>query len=272
MANDFNSNALAKVREILDTEPDEVEALRRMLRILAFHRSTLIANTLYRNGGGRVRRGPFAGLRLPPAATEGCLAPKLLGAYEADLHPVIERIAYRGYRKIVNIGCAEGYYAVGLALRLPEATVFAYDIDAGARAATQDLAATHGVADRVIVGAEFTVADFADLDPAETFVFCDIEGAEIDLLTPGRAPSLRHLDILVELHNLPETPAYREMLAPFRDTHGLELIEVGARDIADFPELRPFEHLDQLLALWEHRRGPNPWVLMLARERTASPT
>lgn len=265
MKSEFNTNAVAKIRKILDSEPDEGEALRRVLRVLAFHRSTLIANTLFANGGGRVRRGPFAGMRLPRSAAEGCLAPKLLGAYESELHPVIEQIAYRGYRTIVNIGCAEGYYAVGLARRMPEARILAFDIEAHARDATLALAEAHGVADRVTVGGEFTTDDFAALHPAETFVFCDIEGAEIDLLTPDKAPNLRRLDILVELHNLPEVGVNRRMLDRFSATHRLDLIEPGARDITDFPELRTLEHLDQLLAFWEHRRGPTPWVLMTAK-------
>ncbi|CAM9971646.1 unnamed protein product [Chrysoparadoxa australica] len=266
MATEFDSNAVAKIRDILDSEPDEGEALRRTLRVLAFHRSTLIANTLIVNGGERVRRGPFAGLRLPRSAAEGCLAPKLLGAYESELHPVIEQIAYRGYRTIVNIGCAEGYYAVGLALRLPEARVLAFDIEESARTAARGLADAHGVGDRVEIGGEFTTADFASLDPGETFVFCDIEGAEIDLLVPDKAPNLRKLDILVELHNVPEIGINRRMLEAFRPTHRLDLIETGARDIRDFPDLRTMEHLDQLLAFWEHRRGPTPWVLMMAKE------
>lgn len=265
MASDYSRKTLAKIREILDTEADEAAALHRVLRVASFYRSNLIANTLFLNGGDRVRRGPFAGMRVPRAAAEGCLGPKLLGSYESELHPVIERIAYRGYGTVVNIGCAEGYYAVGLALRLPTARIVAYDIEDHAQAATRALAEAHGVADRVTVGAEFTTDDFAGLDPDDTFVFCDIEGAEIDLLDPHKAPNLARLDILVELHNLPEIPTYRRMLEPFEATHSIEIIEPAARDISEFPDLRAFEHLDQLLAFWEHRRGPTPWVHMLAK-------
>jgi len=264
MASEFDTNTVAKIREILDGEPNSSKALNRLLRVLCFHRSALIANTLFAHGGGRVRRGPFAGLTLPRSAAEGCLAPKLLGAYEAELHPVIERVAYRGYRTVVNIGCAEGYYAVGLALRLPEARILAFDIEPHAREATRALAEAHGVADRVQVDGAFIVDDFAALVPGETFVFCDIEGAELELLVPDKAPNLRNLDMLVELHNLPEIGLYQRMLDPFRDTHEIVHIEPGARDVEDFPELRGLENLDQLLAFWEHRRGPTPWVLMTA--------
>ena len=60
-------------------------------------------------------------------------------------------------------GCAEGYYAVGMARLAPEITVYAYDIEERARIACADLAQRNGVADRVIVGGEFAPDGFEGL-------------------------------------------------------------------------------------------------------------
>ncbi|MDZ7906377.1 MAG: hypothetical protein U5N55_11810 [Cypionkella sp.] len=59
------------------------------------------------------------------SAAEGSSPARLLGAYEASLHPVIKDICTCDYAQIIDVGCAEGYYAVGLARRLPAARVFA---------------------------------------------------------------------------------------------------------------------------------------------------
>lgn len=265
MASDYQREVRRQVLEVLaDQRLDAGDQLHRALRLLARYRTSLVANTLFARGGDRVRSGPFAGLAVPRQSAEGCLAPKLLGTYERELHPVIEHVARGGYRTVVNIGSAEGYYAVGLALRLPEATIRAYDIDDNARRMTRELAERHGVADRVSVGGEFRHEDFAALDPATSFVFCDIEGAELTLLDPALAPALAQLDMLVEIHNLPETGLYRPFVERFRGSHRIEVIEAGDRDIRAFPELRDLEHLDQLLAFWEWRRGPTPWLMLLA--------
>lgn len=265
MASEYQQQIRRLALEILSEEGTDVgDQLHRTLRLLARYRSTLVANTLFARGGDKVRSGPFAGLAVPRQSAEGCLAPKVLGTYESELHPVIEHVADKGYRTVVNIGSAEGYYAVGLALRLPEAQIRAYDIDDNARRMTRELADSHGVGDRVTVGGEFTHADFQTLDPETTFVFCDIEGAEVDLIDPSKAPTLARLDMLVELHNLADVPIYRRFMARFRDSHRLTVIEAGARDIRAFPELRDLEHLDQLLAFWEWRRGPTPWLMMAA--------
>ncbi|MDP6095842.1 MAG: hypothetical protein QGG67_07640 [Gammaproteobacteria bacterium] len=66
--------------------------------------------------------------------SEGCFIPKLLGCYEQELHHVANSIAETGYKNVVNIGCAEGYYAVGLTRLLPEEIkTYAYDINPEAR-------------------------------------------------------------------------------------------------------------------------------------------
>ena len=78
--------------------------------------------------GLAVRSGPFAGLRFPEAAVAGphhadSLPAKLLGSYQQQLHPALERLLESGFSTIENVGAAEGYYAVGLALRAPDARV-----------------------------------------------------------------------------------------------------------------------------------------------------
>ena len=71
---------------------------------------------------GVVRHGPFAGLQYPELTAVGsALYPKLLGSYQREIQGWIEEICAAGYSEIVDVGFAEGYYAVGLARRLPRA-------------------------------------------------------------------------------------------------------------------------------------------------------
>jgi hypothetical protein len=65
-----------------------------------------------------VESGPFAGMKYLPGFCEGIL-PKLLGSYEQELWPALHSIASLPIQAVINIGCAEGYYAVGLARLLP---------------------------------------------------------------------------------------------------------------------------------------------------------
>jgi len=264
---DFHEHTLETLRGLLDdTDISNIEKLRRALRLCANHRAHLVANTLVQSGGLEVRSGPFAGMLVPRRVAEGCFVPKLLGCYEAELHPVIDYIQERRHAHVLNIGCAEGYYAIGLARLLPESQIWAYDTDQRAQEACAALATENGVRDRITLSGTFTHEDFNSFPAGDTMVLCDIEGAENDLLDPDLAPALARFDIQVELHHRFDTPRNQELINRFRETHEIREILPSVRDIEAYPEIRDLEHLDQLLAFWEFRRGPNPWLFMTARD------
>ena len=95
--------------------------------------------------------GPFAGMRCIGVSAVSTILPRLIGSYEAELHDTIQKLAHRGYQRVVNIGCGEGYYAVGLARLLPAAQVFALDPDPVARSLCQSLAELNDVTNRVTI-------------------------------------------------------------------------------------------------------------------------
>ena len=82
-----------------------------------------------RRTGGRVRSGPFAGMRYVDTSVGSCFIPKLLGTYECELASKVEWICRQQPKLIIDIGAAEGYYAIGLAIRMPNARVVAFEQD-----------------------------------------------------------------------------------------------------------------------------------------------
>ena len=235
------------------------ERLADVHRLLAKLRSEVLGATL--SQGGRVHRGPFEGMEFPAGWTDGTYLPKLLGIYERELQPVVSGFSAGGYRTVINAGCAEGYYAVGLARRLPGAAIHAFDIDPRARERCADLAGRNGVEDRVRVGA---VVDPASLEghPGPVLLVCDIEGAEGDLLDPAKAPALRSMDVLVEVHDVFVEGTGRMLETRFAGTHRIRRILSGQCDQPELPELAGRDQLDQLLARWEGRIEGTYWLWM----------
>lgn len=77
-----------------------------------------------------VRRGPFKGLKYPfLSAIYSAFFPKVLGYYEMELHPAIDILKQKQYTSILDVGCSEGYYAVGFARLFPHSKIVAYDLD-----------------------------------------------------------------------------------------------------------------------------------------------
>jgi hypothetical protein len=102
--------------------------------------------------GNRVRTGPFTGMQISDGPDAFGLM-RLIGTYEPELHSVIERLlANSSYDLVINVGCAEGFYAVGLAIRLPAAHVYAFDISAAQQRLCKQNALQNGVRARVKVG------------------------------------------------------------------------------------------------------------------------
>src|ERR1043165_6627000 len=98
----------------------------------------------------KVLGGIFKGLQYPAFKSSGSgLVTKLLGSYEDELHPFIKSLSSNQYSDIIDIGCAEGYYAAGLALLFPGAKIFAYDIDAVALERCAAMAEINGVQKRM---------------------------------------------------------------------------------------------------------------------------
>lgn len=241
--------------------------LNNSLRLLSKWRSLLLQNTLLAQEGTVVSQGPLKGLDFIERSSEGCHVAKLLGCYEQPLQPFIVTALSTGYVTILNIGCAEGYYAVGFAKASPLLTSMAFDTDVKAQEACRLLAEKNGVSNRVLIHGSFEHNDFAKYENEKVLVFCDIEGAEEELLNPELAPALRKLDIIVESHECLRPGITQTLISRFQESHSIELIEdSGSRQIDNPPDwFKRLSHLDQLLATWEWRSGPTPWLVMHAK-------
>jgi hypothetical protein len=195
-----------------------------------------------------------------------------VGSFELELHPAIERIVAAAPATVVNVGSAEGYYAVGLGLRMPAARVIGFELEPELRAAAAKLAAINGVADRVELRGLCTVEELAALAPAApTAVVMDCEGAEAELADPERVGWLAEATILVELHPAAAPEIGDRLAARFEPSHDVERIPSEVRRASDFdPQLRSIgglRRIDRELLVAEFRDGPMEWLWATPRPR-----
>jgi SAM-dependent methyltransferase len=270
-AQSLTTQVYQKLKLLLGQEKSSLTSeqahLNNMLRLLSKWRSALIQNTLLLQQGTIVMQGPLQGLDFLSESAEGCHIAKLLGCYEQPLQPFIEQAIQAAYPTILNIGCAEGYYAVGMARRMPNTQVLAFDLNPKAQEVCTALAQKNGVSDRIKVGALFKPEDFQVYANQKVLVLCDIEGAENDLLNPETAPALKGMDLIVESHECLIPGITQKLIDRFNDSHLLTLVQDnGQRLLKDTPQwFNNLAHLDQLLATWEWRSGATPWLVMKAK-------
>lgn len=243
---------------------NDISLLNGALRHLSKWRSDWIQNQVIEQHGTVIMQGPLAGMDFLTHSAEGCHIAKLLGCYEQPLLPFIEQAINANYTTILNIGCAEGYYAVGMARRMPSTPMLAFDLNPKAREVCAALALKNAVSDRITIGTLFKPEDFAAYKGQKTLVLCDIEGAEGELLNMENAPALAGMDLIVESHEGLFPGMTKTLVNRFKNTHTITLIQDnGQRQLSNSPNwFRNLAHLDQLLAVWEWRSGPTPWLVM----------
>lgn len=249
------------IHEILAKGGATESSIDAVFDFLLHFRCLLLSNTIVQREGTRVLGGPFAGMALVNPVN-GMYAPLLLGCYEEELHDLVRGLPAAGYQHVINIGCGEGYYAVGLKRLMPSVHIWAHDIDPTLQQKCRDMAALNGV--DIQVGGIFDPDGFAAFAGHRTLIWCDIEGAETALLDPVRTPALAGMDILVELHPTDQGHTLSSVPARFAHTHAVEIIHPRGH-MPFLPDwLRDGPHIHQLLAQFEWRGQATPWAMMRA--------
>jgi hypothetical protein len=191
----------------------------------------------------QVSQGPFQGMHYVSLAYCSEVLPKLVGTYECELMPAIEAICRSDCDRIIDIGAAEGYYAVGMALRNPAARIVSFEMNPSARYYLHQLARRNGVSDRITIQGECFIDSLRSslAGARRPAVICDCEGAEDKLLCPDQIDSLRRAFIVVETHDGLETDSgvlegiTRRLRERFAPTHDVEVIASRSRGRDELP-------------------------------------
>lgn len=224
-----------------------------------------------------VLSGPLKGLAYYNKSVWGLITSKWIGSYEEELHSVLSKIIRNNYRRIIDVGAAEGYYAVGLAKMCPLSAVLAFDIDPVARLRMRQLRDLNSISN-LKIGSYCTDKLLADsIVPQLSVLICDIEGYEYRLLDIEKVSKLASTDVLVEIHGFEELSSdcvKQTIKARFANTHRIQEFQVTDRDPRNY--LKAISNLENIhlsdlaKAMEEHRFKSQEWLWMEARGGLAS--
>ena len=234
---------------------------------LHWQRRSELFNLIFSRTNGEVYQGPFKGMKILPKFNwgDGDTLGKLLGLYENELFQALDyEIAIRKPRYIINVGCAEGFYGLGMARALPNSTAVLIDIEAKSIEIARENAQVNG-----LNNVHFFAASNIDIINSylskneETFIFMDAEGAEYDLLDPTKLVNLDKTTIAVEVHDT--NRIFNALVERFKDTHDIHMIKQGAKNpyldiIADLDDY------DKMILCCEGRGTTMYWFYMQPKE------
>lgn len=205
-----------------------------------------IKEWLFPDRAPEILNGPFKGMSYLDETIWGSVTPRWIGSYERELWQVVEEIKETPYDTVIDIGCAEGYYATGLAKHLPGADVYAYDLDPFSREQCERLWKLNDSEGKLNILKWCDYPEYASKHSGRTLCVIDIEGGEMDLLNPEALPELGRSDILVEVHktNQDVSANAEELTKRFAKTHSITVIETSPdrdSDEYDLPSPLPKE-------------------------------
>lgn len=245
------------------------QSLQRHLQDVANARRLELIPYIYQCTSGRVQTGPFQGMVITPRTSwgDGDTAAKLLGVYEDELHPWISDAVASRPDLLINIGCAEGYYAIGICRLLPYIPALAVDIN---------LAAKNSVAENILAnvinGLDVLIqtTDCAWLEdrcqlPKQPLIIMDCESAELELLDPIKVPSLHKCRIIVECHDCMVPGITQTLIDRFSASHMIEQAKQKTKDPYQFDFLDVLSDCDKWCLVHEGRPNSMTWLYMVPR-------
>lgn len=255
--------------QAVEQQAVEIDMNQMSTAVVQFRYAHIMAQVI-KDYGYKVQSGPFTGMMLPKEHSwglSGDLVPKILGCYEQELHPAIEKAIARKPKKIFNIGCAEGYYAIGLARRCPDAHVFAVDTDEKAVAVCYRAYGENDLNGNITSTVSSACLFKETKGTADRcLAVVDVEGDELPVLATMHTDGLLTSDIIVEMHPFITGPKVKiDLIRRLRDTHDFEIIGEGPRDPNQYASLRTMCSLDRWMAISENRPQRQEWLVAWAR-------
>lgn len=237
-------------------------------------RRKVLLNYVYQKCQGTVQHGIFKGMKLLKKSKwgDGDLGGKLMGIYENELFPIIEQAIADEHDLIINYGCAEGVYGIGMAMKLPNSKIVMFDIDQDLLDIAKENAKLNNV-NNVEFSSNCNNTEYFEslLSQAKNpFVIMDCEGYEDFMLNLESVPTLSRTSLIVEMHDFMKPGLTNNLVYKFNETHSLEGFTQGSKDYHIEPILE-LSDTDKLILLNENRPCTMNWVYMIPKTKDREP-
>lgn len=211
-----------------------------------------------------VRYGPFLGLKFSKESWWGISTSQLIGIYEKEVLDSLCELSGK-YKNFINIGAADGYYAIGVLKNNLFRKSFCYEISANGRKMIEKNSELNGVSDRISIKAEAELDfydDFSETDLKDSVLFIDIEGAEFDLLTKDVLSAFKNSVIYIEIHDWffeDGNQKFNDLQVRCEELFSVTTLTTTSRDVSVFPEFKEYNDNDRWLICSEGRERLMTW-------------
>ena len=240
-------------------------------KAIAKQRRKMLARSIFDRYEGVVQRGPYVGMKLGDSSnvSQGSLGLKIMGLYEK---PVVDKInSIKKINDFVNFGAADGYMALGPLFNKSCKRAICFELTEKGRMSVKKNAVMNNINDDLIVKGEVNqniISSLQELnvDPANSVILSDIEGAEFNVFTEEVFSFFRGATIIIELHDklIKDGHDLREKLIK-KIPNGANLEIISLKQSLSFENIKDLEDLhdiDRALVMTEGRKIYGEWLVV----------
>lgn len=245
---------------------------RPLLTPIEHHKNYLIKKII-KISNSKVMSGKYKSIHLENKShwSKFDYATKLLGLYEEQIQNLIVDIQKKNNLKsFINIGCGDGYHALGLIKNKFFNKSICYEISLEARNILETNIKKNNLYDKFIIRKEANIdeikKDLQKLKSEETLFLIDIEGTEFTLFKDEDLNFLKKSYLVIEDHNflIKDNELKEKFYSSLHKYFNVTFIENGPRN----PFVIQNDFLDQLnddsrfLLLGEGRPQKMRWIFL----------
>lgn len=216
-----------------------------------------------------VESGCFKGLRLAKSKgwAEEDAGTQCLGLYEKEVIDCLEDIQRkRRARYLIDIGGADGYFALGALVSGLFENVIVYEADGHLRERLRKQAEENRVLEKLTIRGMVTEAELLEVVRqigASCVILCDIEGGEYEIMTTRLIKAIKEIPTIIELHRF--TDEMKILFSELRQRIAKEggvFIQTKGRDLSSMAELDLWSDHERALLISESRCHFGTWAFL----------
>lgn len=223
--------------------------------------------------GNTVLHGPYQKMKLPEESYWGIDTSAMrFGLYEKEILDLLKNFCGK---RFVNIGAGDGYYVVGEVFRDAFEEAICFELNSDGRQKILQLAESNEVLQRITIlgAADETWLELCGNPLDVGLVLCDIEGGEFDIFNSTHFKRLAKCPIVIEIHDWVDgaTKKIEKLIEDSSETHNLNVLKTGSRDLSEFEELKNYSDEERWLLVMEGRPKLMSWFYFAPKKLSKNP-
>ena len=223
--------------------------------------------------GDQVAFGLFKGMKLSNNVWWGRhdILAKYLGEYEPHIIKKLENLS-KHYKHFIDIGAADGYYAVGLLYSKLYSSVTCFEISSKGRDNIAENADLNNCLDKIVINGEANIETLKkEIEVIKSCVLlCDIEGTEFDLFSKELLSTVSQCTVIIELHDefvFGDKGRRKRLIKDAEEYFNISFIKRYNPKVNEFDELSHWNDDLRQLAFSEGRPCRMDWLLLTPKNK-----